>query len=58
MPGDSIKTSPEEMREVAAAGHEIGTHGYSNENPVAMNLVEDVGGHGGIAAQIRISLRS
>lgn len=37
MPGHSIETFPEEMREVAAAGHEIGAHGYSHENPVAMN---------------------
>ena len=27
---------PEQMQAVAAAGHEIGMHGYSHENPIAM----------------------
>lgn len=35
-PGHSIETFPEQMRMVADAGHEIGAHGYSHENPVAM----------------------
>ena len=34
IPGHSIETFPEQMREVAQAGHEIGAHGYSHENPV------------------------
>ena len=36
IPGHSIETFPEQMRAVAKAGHEIGIHGYSHENPVAM----------------------
>ncbi len=36
IPGDSVETFPEQMQAVAAAGHEIGIHGYSHENPIAM----------------------
>ncbi|HUF82723.1 MAG TPA: polysaccharide deacetylase [Burkholderiales bacterium] len=36
-PGHSIETFPGEMKRVADAGHEIGLHGYSHENPSAMN---------------------
>ena len=36
IPGHSIETFPEQMQAVAEAGHEIGMHGYSHENPVAM----------------------
>jgi peptidoglycan-N-acetylglucosamine deacetylase len=36
IPGHSIETFPEQMQKVAEAGHEIGAHGYSHENPVAM----------------------
>jgi peptidoglycan/xylan/chitin deacetylase (PgdA/CDA1 family) len=36
IPGHSIETFPEQMKAVAAAGHEIGVHGYSHENPIAM----------------------
>jgi peptidoglycan-N-acetylglucosamine deacetylase len=36
IPGHSIETFPEEMKAVARAGHEIGIHGYSHENPIAM----------------------
>lgn len=36
IPGHSIETFPEQMCEVAQAGHEIGAHGYSHENPVSM----------------------
>ena len=36
IPGHSIETFPEQMKAVAEAGHEIGIHGYSHENPVAM----------------------
>jgi peptidoglycan-N-acetylglucosamine deacetylase len=35
-PGHSIETFPAQMRMVADAGHEIGLHGYSHENPSAM----------------------
>jgi len=36
IPGHSIETFPEQMKQVAEAGHEIGIHGYSHENPIAM----------------------
>ena len=36
VPGHSAETFPEQMKAVAAAGHEIGIHGYSHENPIAM----------------------
>jgi peptidoglycan-N-acetylglucosamine deacetylase len=36
IPGHSIETFPEETRMIADAGHEIGIHGYSHENPLAM----------------------
>jgi len=38
IPGHSLETFPEECRMIAEKGHEIGLHGYSHENPVAMNL--------------------
>jgi peptidoglycan/xylan/chitin deacetylase (PgdA/CDA1 family) len=36
IPGHSIETFPQQMKAVAEAGHEIGIHGYSHENPIAM----------------------
>jgi peptidoglycan/xylan/chitin deacetylase (PgdA/CDA1 family) len=36
IPGHSIETFPEQMKMVADAGHEIGIHGYSHENPISM----------------------
>lgn len=36
IPGHSIETFPKQMEEVAKRGHEIGLHGYSHENPLAM----------------------
>ncbi len=36
IPGHSIESFPSEMKDVAKAGHEIGMHGYSHENPIAM----------------------
>ncbi len=36
IPGHSIETFPEQMQAVAEAGHEIGIHGYSHENPIEM----------------------
>ena len=35
-PGHSIETFPEEFEACHKAGHEIGVHGYSHENPIAM----------------------
>ncbi|HZV52598.1 MAG TPA: polysaccharide deacetylase [Candidatus Dormibacteraeota bacterium] len=36
IPGHSIETFPEQVKMIVEAGHEIGAHGYSHENPVAM----------------------
>jgi peptidoglycan-N-acetylglucosamine deacetylase len=36
VPGHSIETFPEQIGRVVEAGHEIGVHGYSHENPIAM----------------------
>ncbi|HEV7718121.1 MAG TPA: polysaccharide deacetylase [Arsenicitalea sp.] len=36
IPGHSIETFPTQMKMVADAGHEIGVHGYSHENPIYM----------------------
>jgi peptidoglycan/xylan/chitin deacetylase (PgdA/CDA1 family) len=36
VPGHSIETFPKEMKDVHNRGHEIGIHGYSHENPIAM----------------------
>ena len=36
IPGHSIETFPEQCKTVVEAGHEIGMHGYSHENPIAM----------------------
>ncbi len=37
IPGHSIETFPEQMQAVADAGHEIGVHGYSHENPISID---------------------
>ena len=36
IPGHSIETFPEETKCIVDAGHEIGMHGYSHENPLAL----------------------
>jgi len=36
IPGHSVETFPEQMKAVVQAGHEVGMHGYSHENPIAM----------------------
>ncbi|MBF5083506.1 polysaccharide deacetylase [Quadrisphaera sp. INWT6] len=41
IPGHSIETFPEQTAAVAAAGHEIGIHGYSHENPIAMSREQE-----------------
>ncbi|KAM0276785.1 hypothetical protein ACHAQH_006374 [Verticillium albo-atrum] len=38
IPGHSLETFPEEMAAVRDAGHEIGLHGYSHENPTDMTI--------------------
>jgi peptidoglycan/xylan/chitin deacetylase (PgdA/CDA1 family) len=41
IPGHSIETFPAQMTQVAEAGHEIGIHGYSHENPIAMTREQE-----------------
>ena len=41
IPGHSIETFPDQCRMVADAGHEIGIHGYSHENPIAMTREQE-----------------
>lgn len=41
IPGHSIETFPEETRMVVEGGHEIGMHGYSHENPIAMTREQE-----------------
>ena len=38
IPGHSLETFPEEMAAVRDAGHAIGLHGYTHENPKEMSL--------------------
>jgi peptidoglycan/xylan/chitin deacetylase (PgdA/CDA1 family) len=40
-PGHSIDTFPEQFDACVAAGHEIGVHGYSHENPIAMSREQE-----------------
>ena len=40
-PGHSIETFPNEAQMVADAGHEIGAHGYSHENPKNLTLNQE-----------------
>ncbi|TNC24104.1 polysaccharide deacetylase family protein [Amycolatopsis alkalitolerans] len=41
IPGHSIETFPDQTRMVVDAGHEIGAHGYSHENPIAMSRAQE-----------------
>ncbi len=41
IPGHSIETFPDQCRQIVDEGHEIGAHGYSHENPVAMTPVQE-----------------
>ncbi len=40
-PGHPIETFPEQFDACVAAGHEIGVHGYSHENPIAMTREQE-----------------
>ena len=40
-PGHSVETFPDEFDACVAAGHEIGVHGYSHENPIAMSRQQE-----------------
>lgn len=37
MHGHSIETFPRQMEAVVNAGHEVGVHNYSHENPISMS---------------------
>src|SRR5690606_14413199 len=41
VPGHSIETFPDQIKAVVDAGHEIGMHGYSHENPIAMTAKQE-----------------
>jgi len=41
VPGHSIETFPQQVAAIVAAGHEIGAHGYSHENPIAMSAEQE-----------------
>ncbi len=41
IPGHSIETFAEQVEAVVDAGHEIGAHGYSHENPIAMSPAQE-----------------
>src|SRR4051812_49692540 len=44
IPGHSIETFPEQTQMVVDAGHEIGIHGYSHENPISMTPEQEEAG--------------
>ncbi len=41
IPGHSIETFPDQTRMVVDGGHEVGIHGYSHENPIAMTREQE-----------------
>ncbi|HET7399130.1 MAG TPA: polysaccharide deacetylase [Intrasporangium sp.] len=41
VPGHSIETFPEQFQQIVDAGHEVGVHGYSHENPIAMTREQE-----------------
>jgi peptidoglycan-N-acetylglucosamine deacetylase len=41
-PGHSVETFPEQFDACVRAGHEIGVHGYSHENPIAMSRQQEI----------------
>ena len=41
VPGHSAETFPEQVKMIVDAGHEIGAHGYSHENPVDMTAQQE-----------------
>ena len=56
-PGHSIETFPEQFDAVVAAGHEIGVHGYSHENPIAMSREQESDGPGPLHRSHRVAVR-
>ncbi|MGH3318566.1 MAG: polysaccharide deacetylase family protein [Streptosporangiaceae bacterium] len=41
IPGHSVETFPDQVKMIVDAGHEIGAHGYSHENPIAMSAKQE-----------------
>lgn len=41
IPGHSIETFPKQTEMVVEAGHEIGIHGYTHENPISMTREQE-----------------
>jgi peptidoglycan/xylan/chitin deacetylase (PgdA/CDA1 family) len=41
VPGHSVETFPDQFRRIVDEGHEIGVHGYSHENPIAMTRTQE-----------------
>jgi peptidoglycan/xylan/chitin deacetylase (PgdA/CDA1 family) len=41
IPGHSVETFPDQTAMVVDAGHEVGVHGYSHENPIAMTRAQE-----------------
>lgn len=41
IPGHSIETFPEQTKMVVDGGHEVGVHGYTHENPIAMSRQQE-----------------
>jgi peptidoglycan-N-acetylglucosamine deacetylase len=41
VPGHSIETFPEQFQRIVDEGHEVGVHGYSHENPIAMSREQE-----------------
>lgn len=41
IPGHSIDTFPDQTAQIVHAGHEVGVHGYSHENPIAMTREQE-----------------
>jgi peptidoglycan/xylan/chitin deacetylase (PgdA/CDA1 family) len=41
VPGHSVETFPDQFRRIVDEGHEVGVHGYSHENPIAMTRAQE-----------------
>lgn len=41
VPGHSIESFPNQFMEIVEAGHEVGLHGYSHENPISMTYEQE-----------------
>ncbi len=41
IPGHSLESFPDQCRQIIDDGHEVGAHGYSHENPVAMTAAQE-----------------